>query len=103
MSEYTIAQRVARGALLLDRTYPNWERRVDMEVFDIESLKSCVLGQVYGDWSVGTKLLALDGDRYRQEVNGFEMTETEYHSENVYLIRDQFAEAWADEVHERTI
>lgn len=42
-----IATRVARGAQWLDRNYPGWWAKIDLETLTVSSCKSCVLGQVY--------------------------------------------------------
>lgn len=98
----SIERRVARGARLLDQVRPGWAGAVDMEVFDIEDLERCILGQVYGDWLRGCQSLGTAGNRYKQELNGFEMTEDEYCSSNINSIRNRYATLWGREVLERT-
>jgi hypothetical protein len=41
------AERVARGAALLDREYPGWHQRIDLSVLDLANSCRCILGQVY--------------------------------------------------------
>jgi hypothetical protein len=98
----SIKARVARGARLLDQVRPGWADMIDMEVFDIEDLRYCILGQLFGGWADGCTRLGLRGDRYKQELNGFEMTESEYHSEDVGAIRADFWQKWDKEVQERS-
>jgi hypothetical protein len=43
----TVAARVARGAALLDRQIPGWERRIDLETLHLQSPCLCVLGQLH--------------------------------------------------------
>lgn len=42
----TIAQRVAKGAALLDEKIPGWPRMVEVAILDIDDPCKCVLGQV---------------------------------------------------------
>lgn len=43
-----IAERVARGAALLDAKRPGWDRQVDLAVLDLEDCALCVIGQLFG-------------------------------------------------------
>lgn len=45
----TIAQRVARGVALLDKTCPDWRARVDVRTLDMSSNVYGLLEQVYPD------------------------------------------------------
>jgi hypothetical protein len=45
----TIAERVARGAALLDEREPGWWQRIDLGRLDIGSTCRCVLGQLWDD------------------------------------------------------
>jgi hypothetical protein len=66
----TIAERVARGAALLDARRPGWWRDIDPGRLDIGSERCCVAGQLGGYLSV-TRSLGLHGslDDY---VHGFD-------------------------------
>jgi hypothetical protein len=43
----TIAERVARGAALLDEREPGWWQRIDLSKLDLASTCRCVLGQLF--------------------------------------------------------
>jgi hypothetical protein len=43
----TVAERVARGAALLDEKLPGWDQRIDAVSLDIDLCESCVLGQLF--------------------------------------------------------
>jgi hypothetical protein len=63
----TIAERVARGAALLDEKQPGWWQRIYPDIIDIDSCERCVLGQVYeaedgNDYGYSTGLTALGID-----------------------------------------
>lgn len=45
----TIADRVARGAALLDVKLPGWETEIDLDTLDIQMCTTCVVGQIFGD------------------------------------------------------
>jgi hypothetical protein len=48
-----VAERVARGAALLDEKEPGWAARIDLGAFDIGWQCRCVLGQLYGNYCTG--------------------------------------------------
>lgn len=46
----TIAERVAKGAALLDVKTPGWWRRIDLSRLDMNCAERCVSGQSLGDY-----------------------------------------------------
>lgn len=68
----TIAERVARGAALLDEREPGWWQRINVRTLDIRSCKRCVLGQLEGWPSINARFdpsLGFDaGEGSPQEV-----------------------------------
>lgn len=50
------AERIDAGIAMLDDNYPGWENRIDLDLLDVRSL-NCVLGQVYGSYMRGKRLL----------------------------------------------
>lgn len=56
----TIAQRVARGAALLDEVRPGWRAEVDATSLDLSSPGRCILGQLYGLCSQGVRAIGLN-------------------------------------------
>jgi hypothetical protein len=55
----TTAERVARGAALLDQYRPGWADEIDLHELRIESGSDCVLGQLYGDYGEGRERLRI--------------------------------------------
>lgn len=54
------ARRAERGALVLDAVVPGWHRRIPYTVrLDQGNGALCVLGQIYGDWRQGLKVLGI--------------------------------------------
>ncbi len=49
---------VNRGAKLLDKEYPGWEKKINLTKLDTSDYQCCVLGQLYGDFELG--LIRLD-------------------------------------------
>ncbi len=45
----TIAERVARGAALLDEKLPGWWQRIDLEALTMRDTCMCILGQLFGN------------------------------------------------------
>src|SRR5215211_4856802 len=72
-SQTKTAKRVVRGAALLDREAPGWERKIDLPTLDMSSTTACVVGQTvgFGGWPamipqetvLGRMLLAASDER----------------------------------------
>lgn len=58
MFDYQIQKRVQTGMDYLDREFPGWWEKVDLETFDITRPDHCILGQVTGKnyWTVVEEL-----------------------------------------------
>ncbi len=56
----TIAERVARGAALLDERRPGWAGEVNAERLEMNDCYECVLGQLFGGFIDGWAALDLD-------------------------------------------
>jgi hypothetical protein len=37
----------------LNKEYPNWKDKICLDLFDMESMSQCILGQVFGYWGDG--------------------------------------------------
>ncbi len=57
------ADRVARGVDLLNSRWPGWEKKIDLDRLHIASKCDCILGQLYGSYSLGRSRLP-----YRNET-----------------------------------
>lgn len=44
------AERVRKGAALLDDVAPGWREKIDLSTLDIGDYQQCVLGQLYGTY-----------------------------------------------------
>lgn len=86
----TVAERVARGAALLDEKLPGWDQRIDLAGLELASCYRCVLGQLFtwhplptenafspSPYGLGIEALGIDrGSRYgfdgddADELNG---------------------------------
>lgn len=53
-------ERVERGAAWLDEHEPGWELKIDLGELNLASCYKCILGQVYGRYENGLKVLARD-------------------------------------------
>ena len=49
----TIEDRVRRGAKCLDKEFPGWYDRIDLDTFRMEDGNRCVLGKLYGSYQTG--------------------------------------------------
>ena len=54
-----IEERVQRGMALLDDKNPGWERKIDLHILNMEDCHACILGQLYTEYSLGFKPLAI--------------------------------------------
>lgn len=103
VSEEEVQERVTRGVDLLDEKFPKWLDAIDTSELAMESVRSCVLGQVCGGYDVGLMELELTDDDCWEY--GFSLTREEMRENwssggsrsNWLLLRD----AWADVVQSR--
>jgi hypothetical protein len=56
-----LAERVERGAALLDERRPGWWDEVDVEALDLDLCSRCPLGQLWGDFESGAYRLFRGG------------------------------------------
>lgn len=88
-SDEQLAANVGRGVALLDEWRPGWAQDVDTETFDIGDLCRCTLGQLFGDYFHGLRVL---GVQYEQFSRGF----------NAYVEdRPALTAEWRRVIHER--
>lgn len=69
----TIRERVDAGAALLDREEPGWEDKIDLDTLKLHDPCRCVLGQVFGLYSTGARVLDLNIDA--SSDHAFEVSE----------------------------
>lgn len=69
--------RVERGIALLQKEHGNaWVEKINMKTLDLEDVKICVLGQVYGLYDVGIEAL-FDGDEEDSVRHGFDIGDSD--------------------------
>ena len=61
MSAQTVT--VTRGIALLDEHLPGWQDEIDWDDLEMDTCEKCILGQIFGDYQKGLRLLGLEGDR----------------------------------------
>jgi hypothetical protein len=86
--------RVERGAALLDRARPGWEREVSLDRLAMSSCNRCILGQVYGDYVDGLVSLNLFGAAAEY---GFS-----FDSRDTFIDSADLADAWHALIRRRT-
>ncbi len=60
-SPYAIV--VAKGIAFLDVKRPGWQSFIDVDRLSLASPSQCILGQIYGRYSLGVSTLGIDGNR----------------------------------------
>jgi hypothetical protein len=55
-----LAERVERGAALLDERRPGWWDEIDLETFEMANVCRCSLGQLWGSYAKGKEALGID-------------------------------------------
>ena len=56
-------EEVTAGIALLDKQGPEgWRNKIDVETLDLAYIDKCILGQVYGNYFDGLKVLDVDFD-----------------------------------------
>lgn len=64
LSAAHIADRVSRGAELLDREQPEWAGRISLDDLHMRDCDECVLGQIFGDFTEGVDVLGIADSAY---------------------------------------
>lgn len=68
----SIEKRVDAGAVWLDKNFPDWLQKIDLKHLRLDSSCSCVLGQVFGDYSQAPLGKEIDYD-VEASMFGFEV------------------------------
>ena len=72
MMKTQLALAVKKGAYLLDEQNPGWRQQVAVGKLDLSSGRSCVLGQLYGDYHRGVAILDLTDEEGEYVDYGFD-------------------------------
>ena len=75
-----LRERVEAGAALLDRKRRSktWRRKIDLKQLNLESCQDCILGQLYGGYSVGLDRLERNGEWIWPDELGFDPAATDH-------------------------
>jgi hypothetical protein len=100
------AARVARGAALLDRVRPGWACEVAADRLAMESCDRCILGQLYGEYSLGfwTLTRPLDARKlFSAADHGFTLHASEQAAPDAdtFARFARLADAWRAAIRER--
>jgi len=87
-----------KGALLADRTRPDWFNEIDVDRLDMSFADACILGQLFNDyWNVAEEMENRRGVvhmRKFMERNGFN-----YYGEGDYFdVMKKLTEEWKHEI-----
>jgi len=77
-------EKVQRGIALLDEQSPGWRGKINTISLDINSIEHCVLGQIYGNFGLGTFDLQI---QYASEDFGFMTGGFEFEDEGPFDYR----------------
>jgi hypothetical protein len=80
---------------LLDERLPHWVNRVDPRSLNMGDPLACVVGQVFGSWIKGGRVLGLSWDESIE--HGFEVDEGPY----IYTRYAALTREWRDAIEER--
>lgn len=69
-----IPQRVAAGAARLDREWPGWWKRIDLEQLNVGDDCACILGQLEGDYLAALTTLG----EHEPHLSGFDVESVDY-------------------------
>lgn len=64
LTEAELADRVHKGAKLLDFFRPNWYNEIDLSQFELACPGFCILGQIFGNFNDVKKALPIDMQEY---------------------------------------
>lgn len=68
MASPDYSKAAAKGAALLDTKRPLWFLDVNTDELDMACIWNCVLGQIFGEYTVGTDVLAPNGAHHCPEA-----------------------------------
>lgn len=92
-------RRVNKGIKLLNRIYPDWYKRIDLDTLDMSSYSRCILGQLFREYAYGISYLS-DETRYRNIT--FSATEYGFdiygRDHDEYEAYDRLNQVWYDKV-----
>lgn len=74
MFKTQLALNVKRGVYALDEQFPGWREKVVVDELDLSNGESCILGQLYGGYSVGQRQLGLYHEAHASYQHGFDLT-----------------------------
>ena len=63
-------ENVLRGVALLDEKVPDWRERINPDRLSMVSCNSCILGQLFGNYFEGARMLGIYGSDYGFNVSG---------------------------------
>ena len=67
-----LQKRIAAGIAFLNVVKPNWLKKIDIEQLDLSKSKTCMLGEVFGDYGEAIQELGLESDKdYAAQCLGF--------------------------------
>lgn len=87
--EITDEEAVATEADRLDRLFPGWAERVNIDTLNLWSSRDCVLGQATRDYDTAVTRVFSDG--YRDQPYG-----------GLFADDDRFKPLWVNEIRKRT-
>ena len=99
---------IGRGAELLDEIRPGWADSLDPTALDMESCSYCILGHLFGHYSVGREealrarpgLTTFDGDVFGFDLDLSEERELAAHGAGLSYF-DLLAEEWTSYIRQR--
>jgi hypothetical protein len=88
---------VDAGVNLLDRDFPGWAEKIDLLIFDMSKLDSCILGQLFEGYHTGLDKLGVP--RYTDDdiKCGFDVPNEEINSESYKILTEE----WIKRVRDR--
>jgi len=89
-------KRAERGAALLDHYYPGWATLVETDKLNMKSGTDCILGQVFGGYSIGSA--DLFGNASENPNRADDLTYHGFFVKN----KNKGENAWKKEVQNRT-
>ena len=104
-----LRRRVRKGAALLDRECPGWEKKIDMSNLQMSSGSRCILGQVFvNGFSSGyykgiaaLRLVETNADDRQAQLHGFNLGDEDLKIFIEGQVWDWLAGYWIREINNR--
>jgi len=87
---------IEKGVEFLNKVYPDWLSKIDLEKLNMDQPSNCILGQLYGNFYVAQNILDMSDKNY--DKMGFTVPIVLYYDEHDNEKWDTLAKEWKEKI-----